>query len=128
MANISLSSLFTNKVRKFGVADSTRYQNAFVDAVNMTYADFNAEVFQAETLSYLDDYTDVTGGAEGPDMKYYTYFSSAVEYYLQEGGEWAIEPEERNLERKWRLRDLPKARELYRSGLTYTNPLGITDS
>lgn len=59
MANINLYTLYNNKLRKFGVNNSSRYQGAFVEAVNHSFATFNAEVFQADTLEYIRDYNDI---------------------------------------------------------------------
>ena len=59
MANINLYELYNNKRRKFGVNDSSRYQGAFVEAVNHAFATFNSEIFQADTLEYIQDFNDI---------------------------------------------------------------------
>lgn len=59
MANINLYEAYNNKRRKYGVNDSSRYQQAFVEATNMAFADFNAEVFCDDTLEYIRSFNDV---------------------------------------------------------------------
>lgn len=59
MANINLYELYNNKRRKYGVNDSSRYQGAFVEAVNHAFATFNSEVYQADTLCHINDFNDI---------------------------------------------------------------------
>ena len=95
MANINLYELYNNKRRKYGVNDSSRYQGAFVEAVNHAFSTFNSEVYQADTLEYIRDFNDIisqrlasfssltfTGDADlltaMSGRKYW-----AIEYYLE---------------------------------------------
>jgi len=65
------------------------------------------------------------------DVKYLSVFNIALDYHLQDGGEWAIEPEgSRYL--KWygdpsrRAKGgLQMARSIFQNNSTYTGPLGI---
>ena len=59
MANINLYDTYNKKRRKFGVNDSTRFQESFVEAVNLTYGEINNLVFQANTLAPIDSFDDV---------------------------------------------------------------------
>lgn len=59
MANIDLYSVYNAKRRKFGVNDSDRFRSSFVEAVNTAFAEFNSEVFQDETLSFIDSFDDI---------------------------------------------------------------------
>ena len=49
-----------------------------------------------------------------------------TDYHLQDGGEWAIEPEQER-ERKWYLRGLKMARGILQNESTYVGPLGALD-
>jgi hypothetical protein len=59
MANINLYDSYNKKRRKFGVNNSTRFQDSFVEAVNLTYGEMNNLVFQAETLAQINSFDDV---------------------------------------------------------------------
>ena len=59
MSTINLWEEYNSKVRKFGINDLDRFRDSFLDAVNLTYADLNAEVFQGETLGYINSFDDV---------------------------------------------------------------------
>ena len=59
MATINLWEEYNSKVRKFGINDLDRFRDSFLDAVNLTYADLNAEVFQNQTLAYINSFDDV---------------------------------------------------------------------
>lgn len=59
MPNINLYDLYNNKLRKLGYSSSTTLQESFVEAVNNVYADLNSMVFQAQSLSYINDFDDV---------------------------------------------------------------------
>ena len=59
MANINLYDTYNKKRRKFGVNDSTRFQESFVEAVNLTYGEMNNLVFQANTLAPINSFDDV---------------------------------------------------------------------
>jgi hypothetical protein len=59
MANINLYDTYNNKRRKFGVNDSVRFQDSFVDAVNLTNGELNNLVFQDETLSMINSFDDI---------------------------------------------------------------------
>jgi hypothetical protein len=48
----------------------------------------------------------------------------ALDYHIQDGGEWSIEPDV-DLERKWYGRGIKQARNIYQSIATYVNPLGL---
>jgi hypothetical protein len=57
--NINLYDSYNKKRRKFGVNNSTRFQDSFVEAVNLTYGEMNNLVFQAETLAQINSFDDV---------------------------------------------------------------------
>lgn len=59
MATIKLWEEYNSKARKFGITDSDRFRSSFVDAVNLTYADLNAEVFEGETLAFIKTNDDI---------------------------------------------------------------------
>jgi len=59
MANINLYDAYNQKRRKFGVNDTPRFRDSFVDAVNLTYAEMNDMVFQSEVLSSIGSFDDV---------------------------------------------------------------------
>ena len=59
MANINLYDTYNKKRRKFGVNDSTRFQESFVEAANLTYGEMNNLVFQANTLEPINSFDDV---------------------------------------------------------------------
>ena len=59
MATINLYESYKNKLRKFGVNDSATFQQSFVEAVNLVYAELNDQVFRAETLDYIGSFDDV---------------------------------------------------------------------
>lgn len=123
MANLLLSDLYTSLRRKYGLSDIANFQNAFTDASNDAIAIFNTEVYAEATVDYVADYAAITGGAEGPDESFRPYFRIVLEYALQEGGEWAIEPDAAMEGRK--IRAVRDARNLNRQNTTYVNPLGI---
>lgn len=56
--------------------------------------------------------------------RYKSPFDMGLDYHLQDGGEWAIEPESER-ERKWYGRGIRQARNIYQQTTTYSNPLGI---
>ena len=61
MSNINLYQVYNSKLRKHSVlTDSQTFRDAFVDAVNFTYDEFNDQVFQAETLSRIESFDDIT--------------------------------------------------------------------
>jgi hypothetical protein len=47
-----------------------------------------------------------------------------LDYHLQDGGEWALEPEPER-ERKWYGRGIKDARNIFQQTTTYTSPLGV---
>lgn len=59
MPDINLYDLYSRKLRKFGLNNSIRFQNAFVDAVNATYSEFNSKVFLGDTLAHIGSFDDV---------------------------------------------------------------------
>jgi hypothetical protein len=59
MPNINLYDSYNKKRRKFGVNNSTRFQDSFVEAVNLTYGEMNNLVFQADTLTPINSFDDV---------------------------------------------------------------------
>ena len=61
--------------------------------------------------------------SSGLDSQYRSPFNMAIDYHLQDGGEWAIEPEAER-ERKWYQRGIKQARNIYQQNSTYTPPLG----
>lgn len=57
--SVNLYSLYNNKLRKFGVSDSSRFRASFVEALNLTYMDLNSEVFAASTMVPIDSFDDI---------------------------------------------------------------------
>ena len=123
MANIDLTKIYTAKLRKFGMNDGTRFQDAFVSAVNNTFGELNSEVFEAQTLTYLTDYSEV-GNDSGLSDRFLQPFNAAVDFHLQESGEYATEAKD-DRERLWYGRGMQQARTVYQQQTTYTNPLGV---
>jgi hypothetical protein len=62
--------------------------------------------------------------SSGLSTLYISPFSMAIDYHLQDGGEWAIEAEPER-ERKWYGRGIKDARNTFQNTTTYTNPQGI---
>jgi hypothetical protein len=62
--------------------------------------------------------------SSGLNELYLSPFDMALDYHLQDGGEWAIEPEVER-ERKWYGRGVKNATNTFQNTTTYTNPLGI---
>ena len=59
MSTINLYEAYNSKRRKFGVSDAERFRSAFVDAVNLVYAEINDQVFQDQTLPYIGSFNDI---------------------------------------------------------------------
>ena len=59
MTTINLYEAYGSKRRKFGVNDAERFRSAFVDAVNLVYAEINDQVFQNQTLDYIGSFNDI---------------------------------------------------------------------
>ena len=59
MSTINLYEAYGSKRRKFGVNDAERFRSAFVDAVNLVYAEINDQVFQNQTLDYIGSFNDI---------------------------------------------------------------------
>ena len=59
MATIDLYALYKNKLRKFGLLESDRFANAFVEAVNLAYIEMNSQVFQSQTLNQIGSFDDI---------------------------------------------------------------------
>ena len=59
MANINLYEAYLQKLRKFGVNDSSRFRASFADSVNMVYSEFNGRVFGEDILAWIDSIDDV---------------------------------------------------------------------
>jgi len=59
MSNINLYEAYKHKLNKFGLNTSTRFQESFVEAVNLTYSELNDQVFQNQTLGYIDSFDDI---------------------------------------------------------------------
>lgn len=62
--------------------------------------------------------------SSGLDSQYMAVLNMGLDYHLQDGGEWAIEPEVER-ERKWYGRGIKQARNIFQNNTTYSNPLGI---
>jgi len=58
------------------------------------------------------------------DSQYLSPFNKGMDYHLQDGGQWAIEPEP-SRERKWYVGGIRQARNILQHNTTYSNPLGI---
>lgn len=56
--------------------------------------------------------------------RYFAPFNMGIEYHLQEGGEWALEPIA-DRERKWYGRGIQQARNIFQQTTEYINPLQI---
>lgn len=89
MANINLYDIYTQKRRKFGVNDSSTYQESFVEAVNLTFQELNAEVFQASTLERIASFKDVIDSRL--DLFTTITFDSDCEKIMSGREFWAIE-------------------------------------
>lgn len=59
MSTINLYEAYKHKLNKFGLNDSARFQDSFVEAVNLVNAELNDQVFQNQTLGYIDSFDDV---------------------------------------------------------------------
>lgn len=101
------------KLLNFDIDEGTG--TALTDSINSYTATVVGEAWR---VAYIEDSCVL-------DKKYSPPFSMAVEYHLQDGGQWAIEPDG-DRERKWYGRGVPMAREIYRQNTTYQNPLGIS--
>jgi len=123
MANIDLEVVYANKLRKFGFNDGERFQDAFVESVNSAFAEFNSDIFETATLSYLADFAAISNDS-GLSDRYASAFNYGIDYHLQESGEYAVE-EQVERERKWYIRGIKQARTIYQQETTYVNPLGI---
>jgi len=68
--------------------------------------------------------TSYIAPSSGLDSQYRAIFNTALDFHLQDGGEWSIEPEPER-ERKWYGRGIKNARNIYRNNSTYIPPLGV---
>ena len=59
MANINLYDMYKRKLRKYGLNDSTRFRDAFVDAVNYSYNELNSQVFESVLVSPIGTFEEV---------------------------------------------------------------------
>ena len=59
MSNINLWKIYNQKLRKFGRNDSARFQNAFLEAVNNAYAEFNDQIFSVSTLTAPETFDEI---------------------------------------------------------------------
>jgi hypothetical protein len=60
MSTINLYEAYQQKTRKFGVTSTaTRFRDSFVEAVNQVYAEINSEVFQNQTIEYINSFNDI---------------------------------------------------------------------
>jgi len=59
MANINLYDMYKRKLRKYGLNDSPRFQDAFVDAVNYSYNELNSQVFESVLVSPIGTFEEV---------------------------------------------------------------------
>jgi hypothetical protein len=57
--NINLYDLYKRKRDKFGINESTNFQQYFVDALNITYSELNEKVFEAATLEPIVAFDDI---------------------------------------------------------------------
>jgi hypothetical protein len=62
--------------------------------------------------------------SSGLSTRYKAVLDMGLDYHLQDGGEWALEPEPER-ERKWYGRGIKDARNIFQQTTTYTSPLGI---
>jgi hypothetical protein len=62
--------------------------------------------------------------SSGLSTRYSACLDMGLDYHLQDGGEWALEPEPER-ERKWYGRGIKDARNLFQQIAPYGNPLGI---
>jgi hypothetical protein len=58
------------------------------------------------------------------DFRYRAPFEMGLDFHLQDGGQWALEPEAER-ERKWYGRGIRSARSTFQQLTPYINPLGI---
>lgn len=64
--------------------------------------------------------------SSGLDKRYTAVFDLGLDYHLQDGGEWAIEPESER-ERKWYMRGIQNARNIMQNTTTYVGMLGAAE-
>ena len=57
--NINLYDIYNRKRNKFGILDSTNFQDYFVDSVNLVYSEYNEKVFEASTLEPIGSFDDI---------------------------------------------------------------------
>jgi hypothetical protein len=62
--------------------------------------------------------------SSGLSTRYKAVLDMGLDYHLQDGNEWAIEPEAER-ERKWYGRGIKDARNIFQQTTTYTSPLGV---
>lgn len=59
MANINLYQSYTSKRHKFGVNDTPRFRQSYLDAVNLTYSELNSDVFLSQVLQPVDSFDNI---------------------------------------------------------------------
>jgi hypothetical protein len=59
MPNINLYDIYNRKRNKFGILDSTNFQDYFVDSVNLVYSEYNEKVFEASALEPIGSFDDI---------------------------------------------------------------------
>jgi hypothetical protein len=70
---------------------------------------------------WIELYTGIPGLL---DERYRSVLDMGLDYHLQDGGEWAIEPDQER-ERKWYVRGIRMGRTIHQSMTAYHGPLGI---
>ncbi len=59
MPNINLYQSYTSKRHKFGVNDTERFRQSYLDAVNLTYSELNSDVFLTQLLESVPSFDDI---------------------------------------------------------------------
>lgn len=59
MPNINLYQSYTSKRHKFGVNDTERFRQSYLDAVNLTYSELNSDVFLTQLLEAVSSFDDI---------------------------------------------------------------------
>jgi len=84
--------------------------------VSDVVAEYTADLVDAEwSTRYIDPSTPL-------DFRYSSAFEMGLDFHLQDGGQWAMEPEAER-ERKWYGRGIRSARSVYQQQTRYISPL-----
>jgi hypothetical protein len=116
------------------VSGYTLNRTRFLSSATVLY-DFLINEGTGATLTDLVDAYEITiigagwntvyiEPSSGLSTRYKAILDMGLDYHLQDGGEWALEPEPER-ERKWYGRGIKDARNIFQQTTTYTSPLGV---